>query len=512
MADRPESVTFQQFEHAVRGIHERVGAALAQTLRTDSAPEETDRVAAYALLVSDFYYLLQWLWLEWPSFDPAQGQWMAGMDAWLSRLRGEEVSDLSIPGHIRLWTQLLRGPGYADELRELLDPAPRCVLLLREHDALQGTVHARDVSEHMLRFAAWALQQNVSDWQHAEQKWTTLAAWLTDVGPVAAALPVSRALVGGLTADTARLNGMSGHRPGAAIATEVASVRADAWMTSPELDEALLQLDALVGLKQVKAEVRSLVNLLRINRLRQTRGLPALDVTRHMVFYGGPGTGKTTVARLLARIFQALGVLKKGHLVETDRSGLVAAYVGQTALKVKRVVNQADQGVLFIDEAYALARGENDFGGEAIETLLKLMEDRRDSLVVIVAGYTDRMQTFIASNPGLKSRFTRYFNFEDYDASQLCDILVRITAQHGLNLTPAALAHVQDVMQQARHRASMEAGNARFVRNCFEKATMAQANRLAEQAGVAPVSNAELTTLECSDVQWALAESLREPG
>ena len=201
-----------------------------------------------------------------------------------------------------------------------------------------------------------------------------------------------------------------------------------------DLQTLLAQLDSLVGLERVKENVRSLINLVKVRKLREQNGLPTPPLSLHLVFMGNPGTGKTTVARLIAKLYRAVGVLSKGQLVEVDRSGLVAGYVGQTAIQTGQVIQKALGGVLFIDEAYALIAGEgaNDFGREAVETLLKAMEDHRDDFVVIVAGYADLMERFISSNPGLESRFNRYFVFEDYDADQLNAIFQSMCEKTGI--------------------------------------------------------------------------------
>ncbi len=260
------------------------------------------------------------------------------------------------------------------------------------------------------------------------------------------------------------------------------------------LDETLADLHRLIGLDDIKQEVETLANLARVFSMRKEQGLPVPEMSMHLVFSGNPGTGKTTVARLVSKIYGHLGLLSSGHLVEVDRSGLVGGYVGQTATKVRDVVDSAVGGVLFIDEAYALSgRGENDFGSEAIETLLKLMEDNRDDLVVIVAGYENEMRGFLRSNPGLNSRFSRQLLFRDYSADELVEIFHAMAAKAHYELsTDAEASLVQAVSDIWTHRAENFA-NAREVRNLFERAISAQANRLARPNNGPHQSLLELT-------------------
>ena len=248
-----------------------------------------------------------------------------------------------------------------------------------------------------------------------------------------------------------------------------------------KLEDVLAEMDALCGLDKVKEDVKSLINLVKVRKLREQAGLPVPPMSLHMVFLGNPGTGKTTVARLLARIYHSIGVLSKGQLVEVDRSGLVAGFVGQTALKTQEVIGKALGSVLFIDEAYALTNQEspNDFGQEAVEVILKGMEDNRDDLIVIVAGYTDLMRDFIHSNPGLESRFNKYFQFEDYNGEQLAEIFRSQCKKNGYTLdeeTDKAAADAFKLMYESRDE---NFGNARDVRNIFETAIARQANRVA---------------------------------
>lgn len=246
------------------------------------------------------------------------------------------------------------------------------------------------------------------------------------------------------------------------------------------LEDLLAELNQLVGLNRVKADVNEVINLLKVRQFRLQHGLPTAPVSSHLVFTGNPGTGKTTVARLLSQIYKALGLISKGHLVEVDRSGLVAGYVGQTALKVKDVVKEAMGGVLFIDEAYALVcdRGNEDFGNEAIDTLLKEMEDNRNDLVVIVAGYTNEMEEFLRSNPGLRSRFNKYINFDDYGPTELYEIFTKICNKLNYSLTSAAQERALILFEELPQLCGENFANARSVRNIFEQILSNQANRI----------------------------------
>ena len=254
---------------------------------------------------------------------------------------------------------------------------------------------------------------------------------------------------------------------------------ADPGVSEEDLAAIFKELDALVGMETVKNEVHRATNFARMQVLRRQQNLPVVKASLHSVFFGNPGTGKTTVARLMGRIYKSLGLLRYGHVVECDRGRLVAEYVGQTAVRTHAMIDSALDGILFIDEAYALAgRGAEDFGSEAIETLLKRMEDDRDRLIVIVAGYSEPMKQFIASNPGLESRFTNYLNFPDYQPEELLEIFHCMAAQSGLVCAPEAGKRVLAICQRLHAARNAQFGNAREMRNLFEAAVRNQSTRL----------------------------------
>ena len=260
-----------------------------------------------------------------------------------------------------------------------------------------------------------------------------------------------------------------------------AETKKDEEAEKPDFDTLMAELEDLVGLEEVKKDVKNLMNLVKVRKLRQAHDLPVPPMSLHMVFVGNPGTGKTTVARLVSGLYAAIGVLSKGQLVEVDRSGLVAGYVGQTALKTQEAIKSALGGVLFIDEAYSLSSGgENDFGREAIETILKAMEDHRDDLIVIVAGYTVPMEKFIHSNPGLESRFNKYFFFPDYNGEQLMAMFRIRCKKNGYTLTGETEKAAVEYFTRLYEERTENFGNGRDVRNVFEDMVVRQANRVAK--------------------------------
>ncbi len=267
------------------------------------------------------------------------------------------------------------------------------------------------------------------------------------------------------------------------------------------LAEAMAELDRLIGLQNIKEEVRTLTNFLKVQQQRQEADLPTTGLSLHMVFGGNPGTGKTTVARIVGKIYGAMGVLEKGHLIETDRSGLVAEYSGQTGPKTNKKIDEAMDGVLFIDEAYTLisSEGEDAFGNEAVQTLLKRMEDDRDRLVVILAGYPREMQTLLQSNPGLSSRFSRKLEFVDYTPVELSKIFGLMCDKNRYELQPATRTKVMLGFQWLYAHRDRHFGNGRTSRNLFENAIRRMANRV---AGIAELSVLQLSLLEADDIEF----------
>ncbi len=274
-----------------------------------------------------------------------------------------------------------------------------------------------------------------------------------------------------------------------------------------KLEQVLQELDELVGIATVKQKIKETANFARIQQHRVAQGLKPIPTSYHSVYTGNPGTGKTTVARLMGRIYKSLGVLKKGHLIECDRSALVGEYVGQTAPRTNAVIDSALDGILFIDEAYSLVKEHEDYGQEAIETLLKRMEDERDRLIVIVAGYPEEMERFIHSNPGLQSRFTRFIEYPDYTPQELCRIFALMCRKNGLMLTPRLKEKILHHFTWLHRERGDNFSNARLVRNCFETVINAQASRLA--AGGTFDSRA-LTGLEAQDLNTPAQSSLEE--
>jgi tellurite resistance protein len=344
--------------------------------------------------------------------------------------------------------------------------------VLRYHDALHGTAYARDFQSFALRFANLLARADGHVAKSERLAITEVEKWLS-------------------LGEHAGEEGWGGadHRGYATTATP----------TVESLDDLLRDLHALTGLATVKHEVDDLVAFLKVQGIRKDRGMAPASISRHLVFYGNPGTGKTTVARLLSKIYASLGFLSKGHLVETDRSGLVAGFVGQTALKTREACQQALGGVLFIDEAYTLAVKDNDYGQEAIDTLLKFMEDNRDDLVVVVAGYPDRMAGFLNSNPGIRSRFTRFMNFQDYSPDELASIFAGFCKEGGFSLAGGASAKAKGIFEEQFLQRDQTFGNARFARNLFEQCLVRHARRITRADHI---TDGMLTMLEEDDVEW----------
>ena len=373
----------------------------------------------------------------------------------------------------------LRGSSLVVDRRRWLDEDSELFGLLLDADTHRGTRFADRYYERSLEIAHVVASLDVmpadSELAAISALRTRLLAGLRRRG-IAAGAPVP----GG---------------PPEAIGGAAASPAAEDPPERP-LEELLAELDDLIGLDEVKARVHLVADMLEVQRLRAERGLPTIETSNHLVFTGNPGTGKTTVARLLAQIYRTLGVVDRGHLVETDRSGLVAGFVGQTAPLVTKVFDEADEGMLFIDEAYTLSRGnEADFGREAIDQIVKLMEDRRDRVVLVVAGYPEEMEEFLSTNPGLRSRFPTVIDFPDYSTDQIVQIVDSIGAKQRYLLDDDARTKLRAVLDAAPRTKGF--GNARVGRNLYEAAISRHASRVMR---LTERSDSVLTTLTAADV------------
>ncbi len=287
---------------------------------------------------------------------------------------------------------------------------------------------------------------------------------------------------------------------GVAPATKAENaVSEESSMPKEPEEDPMETLDKLIGLDTIKSDVKELTNFVKIQKTRKDAGLKSVPVSLHLVFTGNPGTGKTTVARIISKLYKNIGVLSKGQLVETDRSGLVAGYVGQTAIKTQELIKKAMGGVLFIDEAYALSQKDDAFGQEAIDTILKAMEDHRDDLVVIVAGYTKPMEKFINSNPGLKSRFNKYIEFPDYTIDELMDIFDMNCKKYDYVIEDDTKQHVKELISQRKLASNGNFANAREIRNLFEEIITNQASRIAGIEDLKPEDMMKITNDDLFD-------------
>ena len=393
----------------------------------------------------------------------------------------------------------------AGRLRRGPRDAAALAVATRLRDALDVAI-ARDPAGRSAEYLAM-LEQVDGGYEHLAAR--NLARTYPGMAALRESVVAELVHLGALRDQVGEASGLTIAVPGAAVPSGSAAPPTPApTVTLRPIADILAALDGLIGLQTVKAYVRSLTNLLTVRRRRAERTMPNPPLSHHMVFTGPPGTGKTTVARLVAEIFGSLGLLAKGHLVEVTRSDLVAGYVGQTAPRTQAVVDRAIGGVLFIDEAYTLAPDQagNDFGREAIEALLKRMEDDREKFVVIVAGYPDEMARFIGSNPGLASRFSETVDFPDYTAEELLAILRLMVEKSGYVLSDGARRRARAVLTALHDAGDRTFGNARTARNLFEDAVLAHADRVAAKV---EATDRELELIETSDIDRAAAAALR---